>query len=267
MHIPDGETVHVGFGEVQTFPDELARGLLEQGEGQWRLESHYGDQPTLEQRVGVRPSLLAGWALAAYRQQRGWTQTELAGRLTAAGCRFGQSALSRVEAGERGLSVDELIAIACELNVSPTRLLEGAPLPTQPAVTVTSTVSVPGSRYRSWLRGSTPLPARKEWSKRTGLPWTTAYRQAVADEDWLHGQRLTIELLTRAGQEIIDAAIDVRDQLTDKSRSRLADATEQYHSLLQQLDQSGYRYPSQRTQAERRGRPRRPRRAETGSPG
>ena len=266
MHLPDGPTVHVGFGEVQTFPDELAKSLLEQGEDQWRLVSHYGHEPELASRVGVQPSLLAGWALAAYRQQRGWTQTELAGRLTAAGCRLDQSAVSRVEAGERGLSVDELITAACELNVSPIRLLEGAPLPTQPAVTVTLTVTVPGSRYRSWLRGSTPLPARKEWSKRTGLPWTTAYQQAVADEDWLQRQRVTIELLTRAGREIIDAAIDVRDQLTDESRTLLADATDHYLKLLQQLDQSGYRYPSQRTQAERRGRPRR-RRAETGSSG
>ena len=266
VHMPDGPTVHVGFREVQTFPDELARSLLAQGEDQWRLVSHYGDQPTLEQRVGVRPSLLAGWALACYRLQRGWSQTELARRLSAAGCRLDQSAVSRLEAGERGLSVDELITAAGELNVSPLRLLEGAPLPTQPAVTVTDTVTVPGSRYRTWLRGSTPLPARKEWSKRTGLPWTNAYRQAVADEDWLQRQRHTIELLTRAGQEIINAAIQIRDQLTDESRTSLADATDHYHSLLQQLDQSGYRYPSQRTQPERRGRPRR-RRADTGSSG
>jgi transcriptional regulator with XRE-family HTH domain len=257
VHLPDGPTVQVGYEQVQTFPDAVARSLLEQGEGQWRLVSHYGDHPSLEALQGVSASGLAGRAVAAYRTSLGWSQTQLAERLTGVGCPLSQSAVSRLESGDRTLSVDELISVAAVMNVSPIRLLEGASLPDQPAVAVTATVSVPGSRYRSWLRGNTPLPPAKDWRKRTGSSWSAAYRQAVADQDWLHRQRLTIHRQAEAGREIVDAAIQVRDQLTDESRTRLADAIDHFDRIQQELEASTTNYPSQRARPERRGRPRR----------
>jgi transcriptional regulator with XRE-family HTH domain len=257
VHLPDGPTVHVGYGQVQTFPDEIARSLLEQGEGQWRLESHYGDQPTLEPLAGVSPSRLAGRALAARRCGLGWSQSRLAERLTAAGYSLSQSAVSRLESGERTLSVDELITAAAVMNVSPIRLLEGALLADQPAVSVTATASVPCSRYRSWLRGNTPLPPAKDWRKQTKTSWSAAYRLAVADQDWLHRQRLTIHRQAAAGREIVDAAIQVRDQLTNESRERLADAIDHFDRIQQELEASAANYPSERARPERRGRPRR----------
>lgn len=70
------------------------------------------------------------------RRDRGWEQRQVAERVTAAGRPMSASAISKVESGARRVDVDDLVAIAAALEVSPALLLLAAPaehLPEQPA--------------------------------------------------------------------------------------------------------------------------------------
>jgi transcriptional regulator with XRE-family HTH domain len=63
-----------------------------------------------------------GQRIRAIREARGWTQSELAGRL-----RRTQTAVSYWESGRRGLSIDDLVDVAGVLGVESSALLPDRP--------------------------------------------------------------------------------------------------------------------------------------------
>lgn len=64
--------------------------------------------------------------VAAEREARGWEQRELAERLTQAGRPMSQPIVSRIESGTRRIDVDDLVALAAVLSMSPAALLPAA---------------------------------------------------------------------------------------------------------------------------------------------
>src|SRR5436305_9785003 len=144
VHLPDGATVYVPYGEWRTFPDEIARSLLEQGEEHWQLVSHFGHDPEpVEYEGALLPSRVAREMIRRLRNARGWTQTTFANRLAQAGLPLGQTDVSRLESGAREITLDDLVTICAVLNVSPSRVLEGAQLDPQPPVAVLPSMTVP----------------------------------------------------------------------------------------------------------------------------
>ncbi|MER8042719.1 helix-turn-helix transcriptional regulator [Streptomyces sp. NPDC094032] len=67
--------------------------------------------------------LYVGQAVARLRDSRGWDQAALVARLAAVGLALSQPIVSRVEAGTRRVDVDELLALAAVLGVTPAALL------------------------------------------------------------------------------------------------------------------------------------------------
>lgn len=99
--------------------------------------------------------------LVRFRKYRGLTTRQLAQELERAGRPIPSSGITRMEKGERHVTVDELVALALVLDVSPPLLL----LPTERP-------EVPGDSRGERI----PLT----WS--VTAPWETAWR-------WMHGQR------------------------------------------------------------------------------
>jgi transcriptional regulator with XRE-family HTH domain len=86
--------------------------------------------------------------------RRSWSQEDLANRLTALGLKIDQSAISRIEAGEREVSIDELFYLAAALGVSPLHLM----VPTDFAeVRITPKVTTFADDARAWIRGQDEL--------------------------------------------------------------------------------------------------------------
>lgn len=75
------------------------------------------------------PREVIGSNLAATRGMRGFSQPELAERMTAIGHDWSASTVSRAETGDRGIEVSELLALALLLGVTPGELID----PTGPA--------------------------------------------------------------------------------------------------------------------------------------
>ncbi len=61
------------------------------------------------------------------RAERGLAQRELANRVTSLGRPMSNTMLSRIERAQRRCDVDDLVALAQALGVSPLALLQGIP--------------------------------------------------------------------------------------------------------------------------------------------
>lgn len=74
--------------------------------------------------IGIAGQHLAV-AVARLREDRGWSQPDLADRLAAAGSPLSTSMLGKLESGTRRVDVDDLVALADVLNVPASALLPG----------------------------------------------------------------------------------------------------------------------------------------------
>lgn len=86
---------------------------------------------------------------------RGWSTYDLSGRLTKAGRPIAPSAVSKIERGERLVTVDDLMALALALRVNPNALL--LPATSQGDIEVTGASARPAGDVWDWAEGSRPL--------------------------------------------------------------------------------------------------------------
>ena len=67
----------------------------------------------------MQPSEAFALRVKEVRSRRGWTQQELASRITG----IGRPALTRIELNDREVTVDDLIQICAALGVSPVHMI------------------------------------------------------------------------------------------------------------------------------------------------
>ena len=152
-------------------------------------------------------------AVRDIRKRRGWSQGRLVDELRALGGDLDQSQLSRIESGDRRVSLDEALAIATALGVSPVHLF--VPPTAGDAVMLTPEMRYPSRAVRQWVRGQVPLC---EIDRRTFYQEVSAEEQALME---LNGMRFLLGWV----QELIDAAVD-------KDRERMADAVDAINEEL-----------------------------------
>jgi transcriptional regulator with XRE-family HTH domain len=103
-----------------------------------------------------QPAAVFGRRVAAVRNDRGWTQAKLAERLRELGYALPREALARLETGKRGASLEDVLAVAYALDVSPLHLI--VPVDNEPRVIVAGNVQpVDPQDLREWIRGGQPL--------------------------------------------------------------------------------------------------------------
>jgi transcriptional regulator with XRE-family HTH domain len=98
----------------------------------------------------MRPSEVFAARLRETRQARGLSQSELARQMTDQGRPLSKAALLRIENGQRGLSLDEAMAISAILRVAPALML--SPADDDSYVWLTDKEGVNASAIRSFLR-------------------------------------------------------------------------------------------------------------------
>jgi transcriptional regulator with XRE-family HTH domain len=81
-----------------------------------------------ERGCRVTPSDIFRARMREVRQQKGWTQEELAVRASGCGVKkLDASAITRLEGGQRGATLDDAIAIAAALGVNLLELVSASP--------------------------------------------------------------------------------------------------------------------------------------------
>ena len=154
------------------------------------------------------PSEVFRARLREVRRLRGWTQADLASALASAGLDLGESAVVRMERGIRGVSLDEAIAIAAVLGVSPMHMI--VPIDDN-GIQLAPQVTVPTTDARAWIRGQRPLTEADEQLFYAQAPVSEAEWLAIAPGAWRSWTREDYQA-TRAKweREIYRAAIGGR---------------------------------------------------------
>lgn len=132
---------------------------------------------------GNRPSDVLRRQLPELRKRLGDLSAQgLADRITAAGGDMHRAVLSKIETGNRTVTLDDVVLLAAVLDVSPLHLF--VPLDDDAEVEVTPTLTVSADQARRWIRGQEPLPGMDERTFRTEVPlgeWEEAQKPS-ADE-------------------------------------------------------------------------------------
>jgi hypothetical protein len=118
-----------------------------------------------------------------------------AARLAELGMPLDPSIISRIEQGKRGVSLDEALAFAYALSVTPTRLF--LPVGRASPVTIIGDQSFSPPFVRMWARGQRVLD---------GQDARTWWRETEDEEEWVGRTAVTFRVLNDALAELTDAA-------------------------------------------------------------
>ncbi|MDP9427843.1 MAG: helix-turn-helix transcriptional regulator [Actinomycetota bacterium] len=103
------------------------------------------------------PERLVATQLKAIRKRRGLSQEALADSLAVLGVVKHQTVIAKIEARARGVAVDELVALAVALNVTPLALLLPDSDSPGDMVEITPRGSARADQVWAWARGDRPL--------------------------------------------------------------------------------------------------------------
>lgn len=119
-----------------------------------------GHMPT-----SMSPQTVLAQRLRRLRERRGWSQEQLASRLADRGLVWQRTTVAKVEAGSRQVTVDELVAVAFVIGVSPAALV--VPPEMLETLAVTPSNELDAGMVWHWIAGQQVLggyPADAEGS-------------------------------------------------------------------------------------------------------
>lgn len=132
---------------------------------------------------GAASAVLAA-QLAGMRERReGMSAAKLADRVKELGGKLDRVAISKIENGARGVSLDEALILAAALDIAPLHLF--LPLDDNANARIAPEIEVSARQARRWVRGQEPLPGMDERIFRTEVPrseWEAAQQPSAEEE-------------------------------------------------------------------------------------
>jgi transcriptional regulator with XRE-family HTH domain len=167
---------------------------------------------TVKMPAPIKPPGVVGDHVRANlrRLRRGISTYELARRLEAAGWKINPDGITRIETGDRRVTVDDLVALAVVLGVSPNALLlppvppVRAPEADVPAVPLVGNVEADPRTAWRWARGEQPLDGSEEnlaafWKENQQDVYVTVSGTADAVTDIVASGALTLAKMAAGG--------------------------------------------------------------------
>jgi transcriptional regulator with XRE-family HTH domain len=175
--------------------------------------------------------------LRELRESRHLNQQQLATRLDEEfDIKLDRTAIAKIENGDRNVSIEDAVAFAAALNVSPIMLM--SPRGTEPAIAIGS-MSMTADQFRDWARGNLPAPLRDpkgrlhesearefhetmsdlEYAARDRLPSLPELKQLVFNLQFIAGTSRERTLLSRFLNHIDTCVSHLRDEVKKGDRS------------------------------------------------
>lgn len=180
---------------------------------------------TNESRAPLASSVLA----RRVKEVRGRRSQEwLAQTVTALGHPMHQTAIAKIEAGDRKVTVDEMLLLAVALEIPPSLLL--VPVESDDDMAVTPTMNVYPWRVWEWLRGEEPLPGRDTPTWYDNATPAHLYADVKEAQKSANTARTDVKAAEYEGDEIA-----VRD-----AKRRHVSALTSLQNALKEMEQIGY---------------------------
>jgi transcriptional regulator with XRE-family HTH domain len=154
-----------------------------------------------ERREVASPRDVFAAGARAVRKARGWTQEDVARRVAELGGKLHFATLSKVEAGTRGVSLDEALLLAAALQVSAGKLISGEAAAThgqEQAVQVADQLTLNRHQMREWLCGQIYI-------KLDSTSDDPALRDVMPDENWAMTMGVYVESIVGRVQDLLEA--------------------------------------------------------------
>lgn len=180
-------------------------------------------EPPPPPRIAVTTARL----IQRHRRRKGWTQKQLAERLTELGVPLHQTAVNKIEKNNRDLTFSEAIAFAVALDVPVASLalpvLDEGPDFT-PMVALTPTTVVDVWEAWDWWSATEPLGDQQNWDALSPYKHFAAVDAALR-EGHIAQRALLMEQFERGGTEDVayrrryaEALVDLAHHVTEMSR-------------------------------------------------
>lgn len=196
------------------------------------------------------------------REVKGLTKRDLSERVRAAGRPIPPLGISRIEAGDRRVDADDLVALAVALGVNPSALLL-PPVADLDEIEVTGFGSVAAALAWQWMDGVMPLTrsgatpndeylefqlrARPPGRRMLGIvdpespDWSperaTAGERAAAEEILFHRREYQLERLVRLQEERRSIEATTTDAERPAELDRIESEERDAHAILARLDE------------------------------
>lgn len=127
--------------------------------------------------AGQNPEAVLRAEIRTQRNRQGMTAQQLADQVAESGGKLSRQAISKIETGDRGVSLDELLVLARALGVPPILLL--FPVGTRETVEPLPGMVVYTDDAMQWFTGERPGPGAEDWQRRAApvLLWRQHARQ------------------------------------------------------------------------------------------
>lgn len=144
--------------------------------------------------------------VGAVRKRRGWSQSTLSAKLGELGRPILTSGVAKIEAGDRRVDVDDLLALAAALNVSPARLLlpDGSE---DDLVSVTENLTRPAWSVWQWAEGLYALPQADGSIDDAADLALHDLRPAWQRREWSHPLSVAVRRLTANSRRVVRHAL------------------------------------------------------------
>ncbi len=163
--------------------------------------------------------------LKAQREGQRLSQAELAKRLVELGHGMHQTAIAKIETNDRTVSLQDAMALAAALNVSPAYLISGD-YSMEKTVAVTHKLKVSPRQVRQWVRGTRALPGQDPF---------VFMKEISRDEAAASWGETDVHAVLSLAQQLTDATIDGEHELAQKLLANLR------NELDRQEDAAGLR--------------------------
>lgn len=175
--------------------------------------------------------------LRRIRERHGISVRDLSGRLEELGVTMDPSAITRIEKGRRGVSLDDALALAAGLNVAPLQLL--VPLGEEATMAVVPEIEIHPDLARRWIAGDSPL--------------TNSDRYSLRREEWYERSAVLrlFDAVTAAQHEVSAAQIKLQraeyvgdEEEASAARDRFAEALNKLVKRQWAMISSGFKPPA-----------------------
>jgi transcriptional regulator with XRE-family HTH domain len=173
------------------------------------------------------PSTVAAERIRTTRDRRGLTQAQLAAALTRLGHPMHQSAIAKIEARERKITLDDVLVLAVALDVPPGLLF--VPVESDADLALTPTMKIHPWYAWEWVRGLEPLPGRAT------PEWWDGSEPALLFENYIDAKKTA----NMAALEVRAAEFEGDELAQRQAKRAYVAALQELHEVLLEMQRAG----------------------------